>query len=166
MPDLEETEGAEEGRLLSVRERLEVHRANPACQSCHRVIDPIGLALANFDATGAWRIRDNGVPIAASGTLYDGTTLNGVADLRRALLSRPQAFVGTFTENLMAYALGRRVEYYDMPSIRSITARAAANDYRVSELIHGVVDSNAFQMGRVEPSEAPDPDIGRGSGKR
>ena len=103
VPDLEETEAAEEGRLLSVRERMEQHRADPACQSCHRVIDPIGLALENYDATGAWRIRDNGVPIAASGELYDGTVLNGVADLRDALLGRQEAFLRTFTENLMAY---------------------------------------------------------------
>ena len=159
VPDLEETEVAEEGRLLSVRERMERHRADPACQSCHRVIDPIGLALENFDATGAWRIRDNGVPIAASGELYDGTVLNGVADLRRALLGRREVFLRTFTENLMAYALGRRVEYYDMPTIRSITAAAAANDHRISTLILGVVSSNAFQMGRVEHTEAPDPGI-------
>ncbi len=157
VPDLEETEAAEEGRLLSVRERMEQHRADPACQSCHRVIDPIGLALENYDATGAWRIRDNGVLIAASGELYDGTVLNGVADLRDALLGRQEAFLRTFTENLMAYALGRRVEYYDMPTIRSITAAAAANDHRMSTLILGVVKSDAFQMGRVEPTELPDP---------
>ncbi len=159
VPELEATEGVEEGRLLSVRERMELHRADPACQSCHRVIDPIGLALEHFDATGAWRIRDNGVPIAASGELYDGTALNGAADLRRALLNRPQVFVGTFTENLMAYALGRRIEYYDMPTIRSITTRAAANNNRISTLILGVVNSAAFQMGRVEPAAAPDPGI-------
>ena len=157
VPDLEEIESAEEGRLLSVRERMEQHRADPACQSCHRVIDPIGLALENFDATGAWRIRDNGVPIRASGELYDGTVLNGAADLRRALLARRESFLRTFTENLMAYALGRRVEYYDMPTIRRITAAAAANDNRISTFLLGVVNSDAFQMGRVESTEELDP---------
>ena len=149
VPDLEETEGAEDGRFLSVRERMEIHRANPACSSCHNVIDPIGLAFENFDVTGAWRNRDEGNPIDAASELYDGTPLSGVDDLRSAILSRPEVFYRIFTENMMAYALGRRVEYYDMPSVRQITADAAKHDYRLSAFVLGVVDSPAFRTTRA-----------------
>ena len=145
VPAFEETDAAEGTRLLTVRERMEQHRANPACNSCHRVIDPLGLALENFDVTGAWRIKENGVPIDPSGELYDGSTLNGPDGLRQALLKYSDAFLTTFSENLMAYALGRRVEYYDMPAIRKIIREAAANDYRMSSFILGVVKSAAFQ---------------------
>ena len=125
VPDLEATKAAKEGRLLSVRERMEVHRSEPACRSCHRVIDPLGLALENFDVTGAWRIKDNGVPVDASGTLYDGSTLDGPAGLRQALAEAiRRSCLRTFTENLMAYALGRRVEHYDMPTVRAIVRDA------------------------------------------
>jgi hypothetical protein len=148
VPDLEETAEAEDGRLFSVRERLEQHRASPTCASCHRVIDPLGLALENYDVTGVWRIKDNGVPIDASGELYDGTSLGGPADLREALLSRPTPLLRTFTENLMAYALGRRIEYYDMPTVRAIVHAAAEDDYRMSAFILGVVNSPAFRMNR------------------
>ena len=153
VPDLEDTDSVSEGRFLTVRERMEEHRSNPACMSCHRVIDPLGLALENFDATGAWRIKDNGAPIESTGVLYDGTVMEGPAGLRAALLNRPEVFLNTFTENLMAYALGRRVEYYDMPTIRSITRAAAGNDYRISTLVLGVVNSPAFQMSAVEVTE-------------
>jgi len=146
VPELEETGDAEGGRLLSVREQMEKHRASPACNSCHRMIDPPGLALENFDATGAWRIKDRGVPVDVSGELYDGTPLTGPKDLRAALLNRQTSFVRTFTENLMAYALGRRVEYYDMPSIRSIERAANENGQRMSSYIVGVVTSPAFRM--------------------
>ena len=148
VPELEETAEAAEGRLFSVRERLEQHRANPACASCHRMIDPLGLALENYDVTGAWRIKDNGVPIDASGELYDGTPLTSPTDLRNALLARPMPLLRTFTENLMAYALGRRLEYWDMPAVRSIVESAAKDDYRLSALVLGVVESRAFQMNR------------------
>ncbi len=154
VPDLEETDGVSDGRFLTVRERMEEHRSSPACMSCHRVIDPLGLALENFDATGAWRIKDSGAPIESTGVLYDGTVMEGPAGLRAALLNRPQVFLNTFTENLMAYALGRRVEYYDMPTIRSITRRAAGNGYRISTLVLGVVNSPAFQMSAREATEA------------
>ncbi len=150
IPDLEETGSSKGGRLLSVREMMEEHRANPACSSCHRVIDPLGLALENFDVTGAWRIKDNGVPIDAAGELYDGSAVNNAEDLREALLNRPTPLIRTFTENLMAYALGRRLEYYDMPSVRAIEREAAANGTRLSAFILGVVKSPAFQMKRAE----------------
>jgi hypothetical protein len=139
-----------DGRLLSVRERLEMHRSNPACNSCHRMMDPIGVALENFDVTGAWRIKDNGTPIDAVTELYDGTPMNGPADLRNALLGHREAFIRNFIENLMAYALGRRLEYYDMPTVRTIARDAAANGDRMSSIILGVVNSPAFRMTRVE----------------
>ena len=150
VPELEETSAAEGGRRLTVRERMEQHRASPACSSCHRVIDPLGLALENFDVTGAWRIKDNGAPVDAAGELYDGTAVSSPADLREALLNRPTPLIRTFTENLMAYGIGRRIEYYDMPAVRTVTREAAANDNRLSAFILGVVNSPAFQMKRAE----------------
>ncbi len=149
VPELEETQAADGGRRLAVRERMELHRANPACNSCHSMMDPIGLALENFDVTGAWRIRDEGNPVDPVGELYDGSTLTGPGDIRAALLKRPDMFYGVFAENLMAYALGRRVEYYDMPTVRAIVRTAAENDYSVSAFILGVIDSPAFQMTRA-----------------
>ena len=149
VPAFEETEGADDGRFLTVRERMEQHRANPVCMSCHQVIDPLGLALENFDVTGAWRIRDEGNLVDPVGELYDGTVLKGPADLRSALLSRPEVFYRIFTENLMAYGLGRRVEYYDMPTVRSIVRNAADNDYRFSSFVLGVVESPAFRSSLV-----------------
>ncbi len=146
VPDLDATSEAVDGRYLTVREQMELHRSNPSCNSCHSVIDPLGLALENYDVTGRWRIKDSGNPVDVRGELYDGTPLNSVEDLREALLKRPEPFLRTFTENLMAYALGRRVEYYDMPTIRAITRRAAAADHRLSAYILGVVDSDAFRL--------------------
>jgi len=150
VPDLEVTQDAAKGRVLSVREALEAHRANPACNSCHRVIDPLGLALENFDVTGAWRIRDNGVPVDASGELYDGTLMDGPIGLRTALLKHSDAVIMTFTESLLTYALGRRLEYYDMPTVRHIVRVAAENDNRMSSFIIGVVNSTPFQMATAE----------------
>ena len=129
MPLLEETGGAKGGKLLSVRERMEQHRANPACTSCHKVIDPLGLALENFDVTGKWRIKDNDVPVDPVGELYDGTKMNGPAGLRDALLKHQDAFLLSFTERLMTYALGRRVEPYDMPAVRRVIRDAGKHDY-------------------------------------
>ncbi|NNM33029.1 MAG: DUF1592 domain-containing protein, partial [Gemmatimonadetes bacterium] len=146
VPELDETEGVTEGRTLTTRERMEVHRKNPACSSCHNVIDPIGLALDNFDVTGRWRIRENGVGLDTRGTFYDGTEIASAADLSEALLARPIPLVRHFTSSLMAYALGRRVEYTDQPTIRSITGRAADQDYAMSSLILGVVLSEPFRM--------------------
>jgi hypothetical protein len=155
VPDLEATDSAKGGRLLSVRERMEEHRKNPTCNSCHRVIDPLGLALENFDVTGAWRIKDNGVMVDASGTLYDGSTLNGPADLRQALLKRKETFLRTFTENLMAYALGRRVEPFDMPTVRATVREAGMANLRFSSFVMGIVKSPAFQMSRAETTSEP-----------
>ncbi len=150
VPDLTEAGEVEDGRVLTVREQMEKHRANPTCNSCHRFMDPIGLALENFDVTGAWRIKDHGNPVDPVGELYDGTPLSGPADLRAAILKRPEVFLNTFTENLMAYALGRRVEYFDMPTVRRITDAAAENGYSMSSFVLGVVQSPAFQTSRVD----------------
>jgi hypothetical protein len=153
VPAFEESSASDGGRLLTVRERMEQHRKNPACSSCHRVIDPLGLALENFDVTGQWRIRDSGNPVDPTGDLYDGTKLDGPVGLRAALMKHSDAFVLSFTENLMTYALGRRVEFYDMPAIRQITRDASKNDNRLSAFILGVAKSNAFQMSRAEKIE-------------
>jgi len=149
VPALEETEGSEDGRFLTVRERQAQHRANPACSSCHNVIDPIGLTFENFDVTGAWRARDGGNLVDTRGELYDGTPVNGVGDLRDAIMSRPEVFYRIFTENMMAYALGRRVEFFDMPSIRTITREAGENDYRLSSFVLGIVNAPAFRSSRA-----------------
>jgi hypothetical protein len=162
VPAFEETDGADDGRLRTVRERMEQHRASPVCMACHVVIDPIGLSLENFDVTGAWRIRDEGNFVDPTGELYDGTPLNGPADLRAALLRRPEVYYRVFTKNLMAYALGRRVEYYDQPTIRKITRAAAVNDYSVSSFILGVVASPAFQTTRVPELVSTAPEGGAG----
>jgi uncharacterized protein DUF1585/uncharacterized protein DUF1588 len=133
-----------------VRERMEEHRKNPACNSCHRVIDPLGLALENFDVVGAWRIKDNGVGVDTAAKLYDGTDLDGPVSLRQALLAHSDSVVRNFTENLLAYALGRRVEYYDQPTVRAIVKKAAQNGNRLSSFIAGIVTSPAFQMAQAE----------------
>ena len=152
VPSLDDSVKAEgEGKMLTTRERMEQHRANPACSSCHRVIDPLGLTLENFDVTGRWRIRDNGVPVDAAGDLYDGTKMAGPAGLRAALLKHADMFVLSFTEHLMTYALGRRVEYYDAPAIRTIMRDAAKSDSRISAFVTGVINSAAFQMSQAEP---------------
>ncbi len=153
VPALEDTKGSADGRFLSVRERMEQHRSNPACVSCHRVIDPIGLALENFDVVGRHRIKDNGVPVDSTGTLYDGTPMEGAAGLRNALLKHRDAFVMTFAENLMTYALGRRVEASDMPALRAIARDAAAKNNQIDAFIAGVTRSAAFQMSRRAPVE-------------
>ena len=153
IPDLDETAVAQDGRLLSVRERMELHRASPACSSCHRMMDPIGLALEHYDVTGAWRIKDNGGAIDATGELYDGTPVRSAADLRTALLNRPIPIVRTFTENLMSYALGRRLDTDDMPTVREIVRAAEANDHRLSAFILGIVRSPAFQMKAGAPAD-------------
>ncbi len=150
VPDLEQTEGAKDGRLLSTRERMELHRSDPVCNSCHQYMDPIGLALDNFDVTGRWRIREHGLPLDTQGELYDGTPVTSPNDLQEALLERPIPLIRTFTDNLLAYALGRRVEYYDQPTVRAIARRAEANGYRMSAFVLGVVNSAAFQMSRAD----------------
>jgi hypothetical protein len=154
---LEDTKSAtDSGKTLSVRQRMEEHRKNPACASCHRVIDPIGLALENFDVVGAWRIKDNGVGVDTAAKLYDGTELNGPASLRQALLAHSESVIRNFTENLMAYGLGRRVEYYDQPTIRAIVKKAEQNGNKFSAFVLGVVNSPAFQMAKAEPAVTTD----------
>ena len=145
VPDLEETEAAADGRAFSTRERMEQHRANPTCNSCHRFIDPIGLALDNFDVTGRWRIRENGAPIDTRGELYDGTPIDSPGALVDALMTRPEPLLRTFTQNLMAYALGRRVEYTDQPTVRAVVRAAADEEYRLSAFVRGIVESDAFR---------------------
>jgi hypothetical protein len=127
------------------------HRASPTCAACHAVMDPLGFALENFDATGMWRDRDRyaGAVIDASGVLPDGTSINGPDDLRTALLRRPGQFAQTFAEGLLTYATGRKLEPVDMPAVRRIVRDAAATDYRFSSLVQGVVRSEQFRMRRV-----------------
>ena len=159
VPLLDDTKAEAGDKLLTTRERMELHRSNPACTSCHRVIDPLGLALENFDVTGRWRIRDNGAPVDPVGDLYDGTTMNGPAGLRAALLKHQDMFVLSFTERLMTYGVGRRVEPFDMPAIRKIMRDAAKENNRFSAFVMGVVNSRAFQMSRaaaVETTEERD----------
>ena len=151
IPDLEASAGSKDGRLLTTRERMEVHRKNPTCNSCHRFMDPIGLSLDNFDVTARWRTRENGMPLDTNGDLYDGTKITSLAQLSDALLRRPTPLVRTFTENLMAFALGRRTEYFDQPTVRAIATAAEANNYKMSSFILGVVKSDAFRMRRVQP---------------
>ncbi|HEY1240759.1 MAG TPA: DUF1592 domain-containing protein [Bryobacteraceae bacterium] len=139
-----------DGKPLSVRQMLEMHRANPACASCHARMDPLGLSLENFDAIGQWRTSDSGHSIDASGVLLDGTKVDGPRELRRALMAQKTQFVKTVTEKLMTYALGRGLEYYDAPTVRAIDRAAAADDYRWSSLILEIVKSAPFQMRRAQ----------------
>ncbi|HTK29349.1 MAG TPA: DUF1592 domain-containing protein [Vicinamibacterales bacterium] len=149
--NLDETAGAASaGKLLSTRERMAEHRKNPSCASCHNTIDPLGLALENFDTIAAWRIKDNGVGIDSSGTLYDGTKLDGAASLAQALLAKSDSIIRNFTDNLMAFAIGRRVEYFDQPTIRTIVRKAAQNGNHFSSFVLGIVNSPAFQMSKAE----------------
>jgi hypothetical protein len=138
----------DDGKPHSLRERMEEHRSNPGCAACHKVMDPIGFALENFDAVGAWRTRDGGMPIDVSGQLADGTPVNGVVTLRAALLARPEIFVGTMTEKMLTYALGRGLTPDDMPVVRSVVRQSAAQDHRFSSLVQGIVNSVPFQMRR------------------
>ena len=145
IPDLEETVGSESGRILTTRERLEMHRSNPVCAACHRLMDPIGLALDNFDVTGKWRIRENDSPLDTRSIFYDGTPIATPADLSQKLLQRPIPLVRQFTQNLMAFGLGRRIEAKDQPAIRKIVAAAEKNDYRMSSFVLNVVMSDEFR---------------------
>jgi hypothetical protein len=149
-------ETQEGGVALTVRQRLESHRTLESCKGCHGVIDPLGIALENFNAIGQWRDKDidAGVAIDAAGRLTDGTPLHNPDDLRNALVARSPQFVQTFTENLMTFALGRSLKYYDMPRVRAIVREAAAQDYRLSAIVLGIVASDAFQFDEV-PAERP-----------
>jgi hypothetical protein len=143
-------------RPLTVRARLEQHRDQPSCNSCHGIMDPLGLALENFDAVGKWRDVDRAslTRIDASDRLATGQPVKSAADLRAALAARPDQFVQTLTQKLMVYALGRTVEYHDMPTVRAIVRNAAKQDYRFESIVLGVVKSDAFQMRQV-PAAAP-----------
>ncbi len=154
-PDVEAFKENKDGeKARSVREIMEQHRAKPSCNACHGVMDPLGFALENFDAIGEWRSKDRyaGTAIDASGKLVDGSAVNGPADLRKALMKRPEQFVQTMTEKLMTYALGRSVEYYDMPAIRAIVRDAARDNYRFSSIVMGIVRSAPFQMRKMAES--------------
>ncbi len=143
-------------KALTVREIMQLHRANPTCNACHGVMDPLGFSLENFDAVGAYRVKDKwaGTVIDASGKLVDGRPVNGPADLRKALVDKPGQFVQTVTERLMTYALGRRADYYDMPSVRKIVKDAAADNYRFSQLVLGIAKSDPFQKRKVPAAPA------------
>jgi hypothetical protein len=141
-----------------MREALTQHRANPACAGCHARMDPIGFAMENFDAIGRWRARDAGKPIDTSGVLPDGTKLDGMAGLKKALLSQPELFVSTVAGKLLMYAIGRNIQYYDQPAIRAIVREAAANNNTMESLVMGVVTSVPF-VGRT-PRSAGDALVG------
>jgi hypothetical protein len=150
IPPLEESGTA--GKVVSLRERMERHRANPVCAGCHRAMDPIGFAMENFDGIGRWRAKEDGQPIDASGTLFTGAKLEGVAGLRRELARRPEVFVGVLTERMLTYAVGRGLEHYDMPAVRTIVRNARSADYRFSSIVLGVVRSVPFQMKETTPA--------------
>jgi hypothetical protein len=152
VPALKEGSASGNGPL-TLRQQMEAHRANPACAGCHKMMDPIGFAMENFDGIGKWRTKEAGQMVNASGQLTDGTKISGVVDLRNALLGYSPQFARTVTEKLLTYALGRGVEYQDMPVVRAIVRNAARNDYRFSALIEGIVKSDQFQMNRK--NEAP-----------
>ncbi|HSP66328.1 MAG TPA: DUF1592 domain-containing protein, partial [Bryobacteraceae bacterium] len=149
VPALEESASKSEPR--TVRQQMELHRRSAACAGCHKIMDPLGLSLENFDLTGKWRDADQGVRIDASAELVDGTKVNGPASLRSALLDRSDVFLTTLTEKLMTYGLGRGVRYFDMPAVRTIVREAGKNDNRLSSYVLGVVESTPFQM-RVKKS--------------
>jgi mono/diheme cytochrome c family protein len=136
----------------TMRERMDIHRASPACASCHQLMDPLGFAMENFDAVGGWRREEAGVPINATGALAGTGEVDGVIELREALLDTPVVFIQTFTEKLLTYALGRGLQYYDMPVVRGIVREAATEDHRFSAVVLGIVNSPPFQM-RALPAE-------------
>jgi len=149
IPDLPDR--GENGEAATVRDRLARHRESPACSVCHAPMDPLGLALENYNAVGQWRTTGEAeLPIDSSGNLPDGTVFEGPLGLRTLLLERRDQFVGTFTEKLLAYALGRGPEYYDRPTVRAITRAAASDNYRWSSIIVGIVQSTPFRMRRSE----------------
>jgi hypothetical protein len=148
VPALKEASGSGVTVEQTMRQRMEEHRANPACASCHKMMDPIGFTLENFDGIGKWRTIQYGQKLDASGQLTDGTKIDSVASLRQALVRYSPQFVRTLTEKLLIYALGRGVDYPDMPVVRSIVRDAARNDYHFSTLVLGIVKSDPFQMNR------------------
>jgi hypothetical protein len=156
VPDL--TAAADDGKPRTIRQMMELHRANAVCASCHKLMDPLGLALEHFDAVGAARAKDHGLPIDASATLYDGTPVDGGVSLRAGLMKRPEVLVSTLTEKLLTYALGRGPQHYDMPVVRAIVRDAARHDYRFSALVMGIVESTPFQKRTADgPEESAAP---------
>ena len=153
VPDLAEQAGTK-NHPRTLREQMQLHTTRPFCAGCHKIMDPVGFALENFDAIGQWRTEEHGVPIDATARLVDGTELNGAVDLRNALLKYSDRFVQTTTEKLMTYALGRGLEYYDMPTVRAIARGAAKDDYRFSSIVLGIVESAAFKMRAAEETPA------------
>jgi hypothetical protein len=154
----ENTAGAKQQH--TVRELMALHSTNPSCNMCHGVMDPLGFALENFDGVGAWRDKDRiaGTPIDSSGELPDGSQLSGPSDLRQALVRRPELFVQNLTEKLMTYALGRAVEYEDMPTVRAIVRKTQQDNYRFSALVMNIVESPAFRMNSIpKPQEKKPP---------
>jgi Protein of unknown function (DUF1585)/Protein of unknown function (DUF1588) len=139
-----------DGKILTIREMMVLHRANPSCASCHARMDPIGLAMENFDPTGRFRTLElNGDPVDATGELIDGTKLDGAASLRKVLVGNSEQFVLTGTNRLLTYALGRGLDYYDMPTVRKIVRETAPSKYTFTSLVLGVVKSTPFQMRKV-----------------
>ena len=149
-PNVPALETSSDGKILTMREAMVMHRENPACRVCHAAMDPIGFSLENYDVVGKWRREFAGQPIDASGLLPDGNTFDGPDGLRGLLLERPDDLVGTITEKLMRFALGRSLEYYDMPEVRAVVRAASEDDYRWSSIILGVIESTPFQMRRTE----------------
>jgi hypothetical protein len=142
VPDLDDTAPTE---TLSVRERLSRHRANPSCASCHARMDPYGFGLENFDAIGRWREREDGKPVDSSDVLPDGTRFTGPAELRAAILRRPEEFVQTFTRKLLTYAVGRGLDHFDEPGVRQIVSQASGDKYQFSSIVSGIARSDAFR---------------------
>jgi hypothetical protein len=132
---------------------MEEHRSNAVCAGCHKIMDPIGFSLENFDAIGRWRRDDDGSQIDPSGTLFNGVRVDGPVALRQMLTARPENFIGIMTEKLMTYALGRGVEYYDMPAVRKIVHDSSARDYKFSALVSGIVKSTPFEMKVKAPAK-------------
>jgi hypothetical protein len=152
IPPLDDTSGGKSGQTLTTRQRMEIHRNNSTCARCHNLIDPIGLAMDNFDPTGRWRVREGGVALDTNGKYYDGTPISNLTELSDALLKRPIPLARTFAENLLEYAIGRPVEYFDQPTVRAIVKSGEAEKYPMQSFIIGVVKSDAFQMKRLEPA--------------
>jgi hypothetical protein len=146
VPALDESNKGRDTATKSVRDQLELHRQNQPCASCHRVIDPPGFALENFNSVGQWRTVDNGMKVDADGVLADGSRLNGPVELRDAILRRPEAFAFLVTERMMVYALGRGLEPADMPVVRRIVKKAGQNNYRLSTIVSEIINSAPFQM--------------------
>jgi hypothetical protein len=156
VPALDETADGKDGKPLTTRERMEIHRKNPTCKTCHQYMDPIGLSLDNFDVTGKWRYRENAIELDTRGNYYDGTPVGQPQDLVKVLLKRPIPLVRAFTENLLAYAVGRRMEAQDQTMVRQIARDAATQSYRLSSFVMGVVNSPAFREKRAEVVSADD----------